>query len=104
MNFCYYRLGPNGKPRWRPLYGISDCSVFRSITELRFKNEKMNFQFNAGGEGKLRHLIKCLIKDWPKNYKHVELEGRHLLGFKAGCRGEGKRWVLVTNILAGGQC
>ena len=52
MNFCYYRLGPNGKPRWRPLYGISDCSVFRSITELRFKNEKMNFQFNAGGEGK----------------------------------------------------
>src|SRR6218665_4013951 len=39
-----------------------------------------------------------------KKYKHVELEGRHLLGFKAGCRGEGKRWALVTNILAGGQC
>src|SRR6218665_1178415 len=39
--------------------------------------------------------IKCLIKDWRKNYKHVELEDRHLLGFKAGCRGEGKRWALV---------
>ena len=47
---------------------------------------------------------KVLIKDWPKNYKHVELEGRHLLAFKAGCRVEGKRWALVTNILAGGQC
>src|SRR6218665_2017844 len=62
----------------------------------------------AVGRILLRHLIKCLIKDWQKkilkNYKHVELEGRHLLGFKAGCRGEGKRWALVTNILAGGQC
>src|SRR6218665_3120223 len=39
-----------------------------------------------------------------ETYKHVKLEGRPLLGFKVGCRGEGKRWVLVTNILAGGQC
>src|SRR6218665_3065924 len=45
-----------------------------------------------------------LIKDSPKNYKHVELEGRHLLGFKAGYQVGGKRWALVINILAGGQC
>jgi len=45
---------------------------------------------------------KCLIKDSPKNYKHVELEGR--LGFKAGYQVGGKRWALVINFLAGGQC
>ena len=44
---------------------------------------------------------KRLAKNY---YKHVELEGRHLLGFKAGYQVGGKRWALVINILAGGQC
>ena len=47
---------------------------------------------------------KVHYKRLAKNYKQVELEGRHLLGFKAGCRVGGKRWALLTNILAGGQC
>ena len=36
--------------------------------------------------------------------KKLQGWGRHLIGFKAGYQMEGKRWALVTNILAGGQC
>ena len=43
-------------------------------------------------------------KRLAKNYKHMELEGRYLLGFKASYQIEDKRWALVTQILAGGQC
>ena len=32
-------------------------------------------------------------KRLAKNYKHVELEGRPLLGLKGGYMVEGKRWV-----------
>src|SRR6218665_849809 len=37
-----------------------------------------------------------------KSIKHGEFEGKHLLGIKAGYLVEGKRWALVTNILAVG--
>ena len=43
-------------------------------------------------------------KRLAENYKHVELEGRHLLGLKAGYQVGDKRWALVISILAGGQC
>lgn len=45
--------------------------------------------------------VGYFIKDWPKSYKHFGLEGRCLLGFKAGYQVEDKRWSLVTYILAG---
>src|SRR6218665_2103901 len=37
-----------------------------------------------------------------KSIKHGEFEGKNLLGIKAGYLVEGKRWALVTNILAVG--
>src|SRR6218665_3866993 len=43
-------------------------------------------------------------KRLAKKLQGCGIRGQALIGFKAGCRGEGKRWTLVTNILAGGQC
>src|SRR6218665_2634547 len=39
-----------------------------------------------------------------KSYKHVGLDGKYLLGFKAGYQVEDKRLALVTSILAGWLC